>query len=237
MMLALGVIGVPLASGQAGAATPAGPPALVQGEAWCGHYSHASARSLPPHFTCPASDPSAGPVTLVTDAPDGPFSSGQYVTVMVDPDHVLDPGKHIYIRECAAPDGRPPTSWRQCDLKTNQDAVVTVGAHGALTYPGYPIYALPDGLVLGERTRHRPLCDLTHACILFVGQDRHDFDRPHVWSLPFFVHPTPGDTGADPGNGLPEVPYVLALPILAVGILGGTVAIRRRRDKLDRPLA
>jgi hypothetical protein len=38
-----------------------------------------------------------------------------------------------------------------------------------------------------------------------------------------------------PGTGAPEVPYALALPVLAVGILGGTVVIRRRRSAASGP--
>jgi hypothetical protein len=37
----------------------------------------------------------------------------------------------------------------------------------------------------------------------------------------------------DPNNGAnPEVPYAIILPILAVGIVGGTIAIRRRRSSV-----
>ena len=233
VLLAAGALGGPLVTEDAGAASPAESPAVYGGVAWCGHYDHAGAGTLPAGFRC--ARVGASTVSLVTDAPDGPFSSSQYVNVVVAPNAVLHPGKRIYIRECAAPGGKPPTSWRQCDTKTTQSSVVTVGAGGTVDFDGYPIYALPDSMILGEGPRHKPVCDLTHACILFVGQDRHDFDRPHVWSLPFFVHPSPGDSGVDPGNGLPEVPYVLALPILAVGIFGASVAVRRRRGRVDHP--
>jgi hypothetical protein len=83
---------------------------------------------------------------------------------------------------------------------------------------------------LGEPPDGQPVCDLTHPCVLFIGPDRTDFDRPHVWSLPFSVTATDGDTGADPGNGqLPEVPYAIAFPVLALGILAGGAWLRRRR--------
>lgn len=36
--------------------------------------------------------------------------------------------------------------------------------------------------------------------------------------------------GSGPGTGTPEVPFVVALPVAALGIFGGSVAIRRRRD-------
>lgn len=47
-----------------------------------------------------------------------------------------------------------------------------------------------------------------------------------VWSA------VPGDpnSGANPGTGAPEVPYAIVLPILALGIVGGTLLLRRRRS-------
>jgi phosphate transport system substrate-binding protein len=37
--------------------------------------------------------------------------------------------------------------------------------------------------------------------------------------------------GSGPGTGTPEVPFVLALPVAALGIFGGSVVLRRRRDR------
>ena len=219
------VVLVGQASGAGAAVTSA--PSLVEGSYWCGHFDHVAGGSTQPLHGCPI--PASSPVTLVTDAPNGPFSSGQYIDVVVGPNSVLKSGKRVYIKECAAPDGILPRSSRQCDRRTVQQSKVLVGPHGTVTYQGYPILALPDATLLGEKARHTPVCDLTHACILSVSRDRTDFDQPHVWSLPFFVNPTPGDTGANPGNGLPEVPSVLALPLLAAGIFGGTMLVRRRR--------
>jgi hypothetical protein len=213
------------ASAAATAVTPA--PSLVDGSYWCGHFDHIAGGGTQPLHSCPI--PTSSPVTLVTDAPNGPFSSGQYIDIAVGPNSTLKPGKRVYIKECAAPEGILPRSPRQCDRRTVQQSKVFVGPHGTVSYQGYPILALPDATLLGEKTRHTPVCDLTHACVLSVSQDRFDFDQPHVWSLPFFVNPTPGDTGANPGNGLPEVPSVLALPLLAAGIFGGTMLVRRRR--------
>ena len=209
------------------AATVAPGPSLVGGSYWCGHYDHVAGGGSQQLHSCPV--PMSSPVTLVTDAPNGPFSSGQYIDVAVGPNAILKPGKRVFIKECAAPDGILPRSPRQCDRRTVQQSKGFVGPHGTVSYQGYPIFALPDTTLLGEKPRHTPVCDLTHACILSVSQDRTDFDQPHVWSLPFFVNPTPGDTGANPGNGLPEVPSVLALPLLAAGIFGGTMLVRRRR--------
>jgi hypothetical protein len=171
-------------------------------------------------------------VTLVSSAPNGPFSSGQLITVDVGPNGILPAGSQLYIRECAAPGGVLPTSFSQCDRKTI--APVTVGPDGTISYSDYTVYALPDAAVLGEHPGHTPVCNLTHACVLYIGQ--YDFNNCHVFSSVFFVHPTPGDTGADPGNGLPEAPYVLALPLVAAAILGGVVLTRRRRARASGPV-
>jgi hypothetical protein len=213
---------------------PVGSSSPGQTEYWCGHYDHSEAGSGPLRPTCPK--PTTPQVSLVTDAPNGPFSSGQYIDVKVGPNRMLKPGRHVSIEECAAPGGAIPKSANQCDRRTIQTDRVVDGSDGSVSYQGYPIYALPDAAILGEKPWHQPACDLTHPCVLFVGQighhghDGHDSFDPQVWSLPFYVNPTAGDTGANPGNGLPEVPYVLALPALAFGMFGGMVWIRRRRS-------
>ncbi len=174
-------------------------------------------------------------VTLASGAPPGPFSSGQLVTTTVGPHSILHQGKRIFIRECAAQGGNIPTSPNQCDLRTTHRLHVFAGPRGRVVYQGYPIFALPDTTVLGEKAKRTSVCDLTHPCALFIGRDRTDFDQPHVWSLPFSVSPNAGDTGADPGNGLPEAPAVVALPALALTILGGFVWLRRRRAATGSP--
>jgi hypothetical protein len=45
---------------------------------------------------------------------------------------------------------------------------------------------------------------------------------------------TGGSGGSDPGNGLPEVPSVVLLPLLAAAILGGSVLVRRRHRPAHR---
>lgn len=168
-------------------------------------------------------------VSLFTNAPNGPFSSGQYIEVKVGPNRVLRPGSRVIIEECSAPTLIDPDAWGHCDHRTIQHDHITAGRDGSVDYPDYPVFALPDKTLLDERSKHRPVCDLTHPCVLLVGRDL-DGKKLHASSLPFTVNPTEGDTGANPGNGLPETPYVLALPVLAFGILGGSVAFRRRRS-------
>jgi hypothetical protein len=57
------------------------------------------------------------------------------------------------------------------------------------------------------------------------------FSYPHLFSAPFQVTVGDGqDNGDNPGDGTPETPCALALPILAVGLLGSGVWVRRRRS-------
>jgi len=214
-----------LGTGSVGLATAAAG-AAPNGTATQGADGTATPGASAPGASVP--DTSRALVSLVTNAPDGPFSSGQYIEVKVGSNSILEPGARIHIEECDPLTGEGP--WQHsCDRRTVQSSPLRVNADGSADYVSYPIYALPDPTVLGEHPSHHPSCDLTHACVLFVGQD-FGYAGHHVLSAPFYVNPTPGDTGANPGNGLPEAPYVLALPVLAVGVLGGSTLIRRRRS-------
>ncbi len=168
-------------------------------------------------------------VSLIGNAPNGPFSSGQVVEVTAPANSILKPGRSLFIEECTASFSKPRPLAHQCDHRTVQPILLRAGSNGSFTYTGYSIYALPDSHTLHESDHHLPVCNLTHACVLIVG---YDLDDPghRVWSAPFLVNPTPGDTGANPGNGTPEVPYALVLPVLAIVIFGGILVIRRRRS-------
>ncbi len=168
-------------------------------------------------------------VSLVPTTPNGPLSSGQVVEVTAPANSILKPRRSLFIEECTASFNQPKPHRDQCDQRTVQPALIRAGPDGSLAYTGYVIYALPDRHTLHETRHHRPICDLTHACVLIVG---YDLDDPghRIWSAPFLVDPTPGDPGVDPGVGTPEVPFALALPVLGIAVIGGTVAIRRRRS-------
>ena len=193
----------------------------------------ASAAPPPPHLP------------VITYTPTGPFSSGQLIEVRLAPNRLFKPGASLTIEECAAPTHRSH-DWRgQCDEKTRQHGHLVAGARGSLDVPSYPVYALPNATSLDESAGHRPICDLTHPCVLVIalnssahdgdhdgddGGDHHGDDSGQsVWSLPFLVGPA-GGGGTDPQPNTPEVPYVLALPLLAAGVIGGSVLVRRRRS-------
>jgi hypothetical protein len=187
-----------------------------------------------------AAEPSSGSVVsgvLEPQSPftaDTPFSSGQVIdlsvpanTAFAAPDNTLG----VNIVECAAPDGVVPTLPASCDGNTLQN-LVGVNADGSFTYTDYTIYALPDSFSLGETPDNPVTCGSTSAteCMLYIGNNQNDFTAPHLWTEGFFVDTDPTDSGTyDPGDGTPEVPLAILLPLSAMGLLGGAVLIRRRR--------
>jgi hypothetical protein len=171
-----------------------------------------------------------------------PFSSGQNINVVVPANSVFtSTTQDINVLECSAPNGVIPTSPSACDGNTINGPTLTANGDGSIDFQastgsGYPVYALPD-THLFETPSGVP-CGNTAAteCILYIGVQQSDFTQPHVWSQPFFITANaddlggnPGDGSANPGNGLPEVPFAILLPIAAMGAIGGTVLIRRRR--------
>jgi hypothetical protein len=187
----------------------------------------------PPAAHC--SNPYQTVVTLIPNAPAGVFTDGQIVTVLVGPNPILKPGRKVTIRECAVPSLSPrPSDW-QCDSKTVQQFRLFAGRHGTVVAHGYPVFALPDATTLGEPPKGVPVCNLSHPCVLLVSEGQNCSTGPHVWSLPFSVMPLPNGAGGDPGNGLPEVPYALALPLLGFAVVGTVLVIHRRRAVTSSP--
>ena len=51
----------------------------------------------------------------------------------------------------------------------------------------YYIDKLPS-VALGENPKDSlPVCDTSHPCVLYVGEDWNDFSKPKVFSAPFTV--------------------------------------------------
>jgi hypothetical protein len=162
-----------------------------------------------------------------------PFSSGQTINVVIPANSTFnspDNTTAINILECAAPNGVIPTLTTACDGNTIQGPTVTANTNGSFTLTGYTVYALPDSVSLGEGSGG-PVCGNTLAteCILYIGNNQNNFTAPHLWSQPFLINANGTDNGANPGDGTPEVPMAILLPVAAMGLLGATVLIRRRR--------
>ena len=126
-----------------------------------------------------------------------------------------------------------PKSDNTCDGATIQTYLTTVT--GSLDDPGYTIFALPDKRYLEEPPDNRPLCNLSHACVLYIGVNQLDFTQPKTFSAPFYVDPssynghnavptpTMAPTASSTGSEWALIPIVLAL-LLGLGLL-----MRRRR--------
>ena len=70
--------------------------------------------------------------------------------------------------------------------------------------------------------------------MLYVGQGGGSdagLSKPDYFTPPFQVASDPTDSGTvNPGDGTPEVPLAVGLPLAAVGVIGGTLFWRRRRS-------
>jgi hypothetical protein len=166
------------------------------------------------------------------NTPGTPFQSGQQIDVVV-PGGFFPAGDGLQIVECSAPGGNIPTSTSACDGNTVNALSLEANSDGSVDYQGYtgslyPIYALPDKTTLGEGTSG-PKCNASTNCILYIGENFNNFTALHVWSQPFQIVPDAGDAAPNPGDGTPEVPLAVLLPLSAMGLLAGIVLVRRRR--------
>ena len=163
--------------------------------------------------------------------PGTPFSSGQVISVVVPANSAFaGSNSNINVVECSAPNGVIPTDPSNCDGNTIQGDTILPNADGSFSYSSYTVYALPD---LNFESTGGPVCGNTAAteCVLYIGNNQNDFTQPHVWSQAFKTNSNGGsDAGLNPGDGTPEVPLAIILPLAAIGMLGGTVAVRRRRQ-------
>jgi hypothetical protein len=174
------------------------------------------------------------------------YSSGQMINVIVPANSLFVSTSSVNVVECAAPNGVLPTLPSECDGNTIQGNTILPNTDGSINmqtqgYGLYQVFALPDSLTLGESPSSAVDCGDTAAteCVLYIGDAQGDFTQPHVFSQPFFIAANSDDKGDFPGDGssatiapppqTPEVPFVVILPAAAIGLLGGTVLVRRRR--------
>jgi len=151
---------------------------------------------------------SAAGAPSVTVSPAGPYRNGQTITVSIGANNLFTPNQHINIIECSDFGGTAaglPKSIAQCDGNTIQGGTVVIGADGAFTEKGFVVYSLPNQN-LAELVDGVPVCNTTHPCVLYVGQNQEDFTQPKVFSAPFTVTPTPGSTPTAAGSNPTQVP-------------------------------
>jgi hypothetical protein len=129
-------------------------------------------------------------------SPSGNYTDGQSISVSVGPNGYFTPHAGVKILECADPGGLTanlPTDNTTCDGNTIQGASILVANDGSFSESGYQVYLLPNP-ILGEQSNDQPICNQTHACVLYVGQNQNDFTAPKVFSAPFLISPSSGTT-------------------------------------------
>jgi hypothetical protein len=157
--------------------------------------------------------PSAASAPSVSITPSGPYHNGETVTVSVGPNSLFTPERRIIFIECSDPGGAPaglPTSVRSCDGNTTQADTVIVASNGSFAEHHFVLYSLPNQN-LAELPDGVPVCDSSHSCVLYIGENQEDFTQPKVFSAPFSVAPTAGSAptaaGSNPGSvGQPTAP-------------------------------
>lgn len=205
--------------------------ALAGGFAVLSFVGPASATAPVSGATIPTAAVAVGTYTAGT-----PYSSGQLIDVQVPANTALKQNVNVNILECSAPGGVIPTDPSACDGNTIQGPTIKPLADGSLdlktqTNSYYTVYSLPNNVSLGEV--NGPACNLSTQCVLYIGDDQTDFTQPHFWSQVFWVKPNGTDSGANPGDGTPEVPYAVILPIAALGVFGAGMVVRRRRSSAN----
>jgi hypothetical protein len=185
--------------------------------------------------------------TSPTPAAGTPYSSGQQINVVITANSTLSsanlstfgfPGgvASLSLLECADPGGTVanlPTKPSECEPAT----VLTTTANkpdGSLSLTGsngYTMYDLPDPGTLG--VSNGTVCgQAPNFCVVGIFSNYNNFSDPDLFSAPFQIAVGDGsDTGDNPGDGTPEVPWAIGLPLAAMAIAGGSVLLVRRSRK------
>lgn len=197
-----------------------------------------------------------GPTTLSTIgtvASGTPYSSGQTIKVTVAANSTLNnanlvanstPGQSTgnatgsyVLEECTDPGGLPanlPTAASGCEAATI-DTSQSKSIDGSMTDPSYTVYDLPDLVTLGQPTMVGK-CDVApNQCVIgvfAVNPANGGFGFPHIFSAPFQISVGDGaDLGDSPGDGTPEVPLAIGIPLAGLAVLGAFTIRHRRRQQ------
>ncbi len=189
----------------------------------------------------------SGPVTLTTTGSvtsGAPYSSGQVINISVAANSTLSltnlesngyTGEQaMKAVECDDPGGLttnlPAFPTNNCDGQTIL-STSAVNSDGSFTISNYSVYWLPDNPVFGESSTQKPTCGTApDYCVLYIGPNQNDFSKPHIFSAPFLVTNNGDDGGENPGDGLPEAPLAIGLPLLGMAVGGSALYLRRRRS-------
>ena len=193
-----------------------------------------------------------GPATLTTQGAQStinvgtPYDSGQKITVSTVANSTLNAasesaagfsGGLYYMEMCTDQGGTSanlPTSSNNCEAATLK--TISKTSNGAFTFANFPVYDLPDVNTLGSPSMTGSCDTNPNFCVIGIFStnpaNTGAFQAPTLFSAPFQMQVGDGtDTGSQPGDGTPEVPLAIGLPLAAVAIFGGwTLRNRRRRQ-------
>jgi hypothetical protein len=188
--------------------------------------------------------------TVGTVTPGTPYSSGQGVDVAVAANNTLSTTNLsangapttglFYLEECTDPGGSAanlPTTSSGCEAATLTTTSKTSDGHiSSSTLGPFTVYDLPDSGTLGSATMSGTCDQAPNQCVIGIfaaNPSINGFGFPHLFSAPFQTTVGDGaDVGDSPGDGTPEVPLAIGLPLAAVAVFGGfTIRNRRRRQR------
>lgn len=169
----------------------------------------------------------AAPVVVIKpSATGGLYPSGQSVTVSVGPNSLFVPHTRVVILECADPGGTVanlPTSISTCDENTVVANSVLVQPDGSFSASNFTLYSLPNAS-LGEQANAQPVCDETHKCVLFVGENQDDFSQPKIFSTAFAFTSAPSTSPGATGSTASTSTQSSSPPSVAVSVSPSTLA-------------
>jgi hypothetical protein len=187
----------------------------------------------------------------------GPYTSGQSIQITGTANSTLSnanlvansvPGQAtgnpvgaFYFEECADPGGTTanlPTTSSGCEAATDDFTSVSKTEDGSFDNPSYTVYDLPDPGTLGNATMVGK-CDVApNTCVIGIfatNPNTTGFSYPHLFSAPFQITVGDGqDLGDNPGDGTPEVPLAIGLPLAALAVVGGFTIRNRRRHRREQ---
>ena len=131
----------------------------------------------------------SGVSLTITPSPSSGYTNGEKISISVAANHYFAPFSSIKVIQCADPGGKPsglPKSVLTCDGNTVQANTISPARDGSFTEHNYVVYKLPDAN-FGEVPSGMPVCNATHPCVLYVGENQEDFTKPKIFSAPFTV--------------------------------------------------
>jgi hypothetical protein len=171
------------------------------------------------------------------------LSNANLVANSVPGQSTNNPTGNYYFEECTDPGGtvaNDPSAPSNCEAATDDFSTVAKNDSGSFDNPTYPVYALPDSN-FGSATMTGKCGVAPNYCVVGIfatNPNTTGFSYPHLFSAPFQIVVGDGaDNGDNPGDGTPEVPLAVGLPLAALAVIGGFTIRNRRRHRREQAAA